>query len=137
MSLSATIRERQEGGLYSFAAASSPKNVTLKDNASPLGGGASVELGTTTLTNTLFADGVLGVNCDGVRAGDSNLSDDNTCSFGESRDGVNLWLGPLTDNGGLTKTHLPPPLSPAIDFGRFVITMLTDQRSVIVLRALN
>ena len=45
-----------------------------------------------------------------------------------SRNGVNLRLGPLADNGGLTKTHLPQTGSPALDFGTNTGCPATDQR---------
>jgi hypothetical protein len=61
------------------------------------------------------------------------LSDDNTCGFaaGGGADNVtDLLLGPLTDNGGPTLTHLPQPGSRAIDNGTDIGAPATDQRGV-------
>jgi hypothetical protein len=57
-----------------------------------------------------------------------NLSSDNTCGFGPGRDNVDPLLGPLADNGGPTRTHLPGPGSPAIDGGTTSGCPATDQR---------
>ena len=45
-------------------------------------------------------------------------------------DGVDPKLGPLQDNGGPTKTHLPLAGSPAIDQGNSKVSASTDQRGV-------
>lgn len=69
-----------------------------------------------------------------------NFSDDDLCGFTDSTDRQNAGdplLGPLTDNGGPTRTLLPQPDSPLIDWipiascqanGAAAIT--TDQRDV-------
>ena len=44
--------------------------------------------------------------------------------------GVDPQLGPLQDNGGLTKTHALLPGSPAIDQGKRLSELTTDQRSL-------
>jgi hypothetical protein len=80
----------------------------------------------------VIAKGQYGVNCASVLGGSYNLSDDGSCGFGAGRDGVtNLNLGPLANNGGLTKTHLPGPNSAAIDNGTGSGCPGTDQRGVI------
>jgi CSLREA domain-containing protein len=45
----------------------------------------------------------------------SSLSSDESCGFG--LENLDPQLGPLADNGGPTRTHLPLPGSPAIDAG--------------------
>jgi len=43
---------------------------------------------------------------------------------------VDAKLGPLTDNGGPTKTHLPLPGSPVINAGNNAANLATDQRGM-------
>ncbi len=87
------------------------------------------------LTNVLLSnsnDGI-GVNCTFYTApitNQSNLSNDNSCNFGAGRDNVDLKLGPLANNGGQTKTHLPQTGSPAIDNGSYINIPTIDQRGV-------
>ena len=87
------------------------------------------------LTNVLLSnsnDGI-GVNCTFYTApiiSTSNLSNDNSCNFGAGRDNVDLKLGPLANNGGQTKTHLPQTGSPAIDSGTYLNVPTIDQRGV-------
>ena len=102
-------------------------NVTLSGNEAPDGGGI-VNPGTASLKNTLIAKGAQGVNCAGISGGSFNLSDDTSCGFGAGRDNVNLLLGPLANNGGLTLTHMPQPPSPAIDGGTGSGCPAIDQR---------
>ena len=80
-----------------------------------------------TVRATIVANSPTGGNCaGGVTNGDYNLSSDATCGFSDI---PNVMLGPLADNGGPTKTHMPLPGSPAIDL---VVTgcppPATDQR---------
>ncbi len=87
------------------------------------------------LTNVLLSnsnDGI-GVNCTFYTApilNQSNLSNDNSCNFGAGRDNVDLKLGPLANNGGQTKTHMPQTGSPAIDNGSYINVPTIDQRGV-------
>ena len=84
----------------------------------------------------IIARGQTGANCEGVsgNSNGSNLSDDGTCGFGTpgdpiSRDNVpDLLLGPLADNGGLTRTHLPQPGSAGVDHGMTTGAPARDQR---------
>src|SRR5207237_8158003 len=63
----------------------------------------------------------------GTMCGRCRLPADNTCGFL----GVNDVLrGPLADNGGPTKTHLPLPGSRAIDRGIDTGAPATDQRGI-------
>ena len=59
-----------------------------------------------------------------------SLSDDSSCAFGAG-DGIpDLKLGPLGYHGGLTKTRVPQPGSPAIDAGFSFGAPGTDQRGI-------
>jgi hypothetical protein len=63
---------------------------------------------------SLIGASLSGGNCGGlIDNGGFNLADDGTCGFNQVAD---LGLGPLTDNGGPTLTHLPQAGSPALDF---------------------
>ncbi len=141
------------GGIYILVGIATLTNVTLSGNWAGVGGGIYQEesSGTTTLTNvtmsgnladdgsgiwntgtaslknTLIAKGA-GNNCYGPIIVSFNLSDDTSCGFGAGRDNVNLLLGPLTNNGGPTLTHMPQPGSPAIDGGTGSGCPSTDQR---------
>lgn len=95
--------------------------------------------------NAVFADGTLisnsiidnpaGTNCTGetlVSTG-FNIDSDSSCGFVGLGDlnGVDPLLNPLTNNGGLTSTHLPQANSPAIDGnqdGQMVPCLNADQR---------
>ena len=87
------------------------------------------------LTNVLLSnsDDGIGLNCTFFTApilNQSNLSNDTSCNFGAGRDNVDLKLGPLANNGGTTKTHLPQSGSPAIDNGSYINIPTIDQRGV-------
>jgi hypothetical protein len=92
-------------------------------------GGGIEASGSVTVKNVLCAKGPNGPNCEGFTGGSFCLSDDNTCAFGGGRDDVgNLLLGPLTDNGGLTQTHLPQVGSAATDNATGSGAPASDQR---------
>jgi len=68
-----------------------------------------------------------------------NITNDNTCPFDAASDLKNMdpLLGPLTDNGGPTRTHLPLSWSPAIDAGNLTaclnqsgMPVIQDQRGI-------
>ncbi len=125
------------GGIYNSRATLTLLNVTLAHNSSDtgltsgivnVGGGPDPQLN---LKNVLLAAGVVGANCTfdiAPASSDFNLSDDNSCNFGAARDGVDLLLGPLANNGGPTLTQIPFPPSKAIDGGSGCPA--TDQRGV-------
>jgi predicted outer membrane repeat protein len=98
-------------------------NVTIVGNSAATGGGIyqGSNNNPPNFANTVFAQSTSGGNCALTNFNyfdNSVLSDDNTCSFGNGLDGVtDLLLGPLADNGGFTKTHLPQAGSRAIDSG--------------------
>jgi hypothetical protein len=131
-------------------------NVTVSDNSSLAnGGGLQNDTGTTTVTYATFVEnrGGSGIerwggqiilkntiiansspkNCEGtVTSQGFNIADDYSCGFSQAGDHQNTdpKLGPLTDNGGLTQTHLPQQDSPTIDGGQCVAGISTDQRGV-------
>ena len=118
------------GGIYNSPGDLQLTNVTLSGNRAPYAGGIFHEIGAALLKNTLLARGAAGENCVGVDGGAFSLADDATCHFGAGRDGVNLLLGALADNGGPTLTHMPQPGSPAIDGGTGAGCPAADQRGV-------
>lgn len=106
-------------------------NVTISGNSAANGGGGinrnTAFNGSVTAKNTIVANSLAGGNCaGGVTSGGFNLASDSSCGFTQVAD---MKLGTLGYNGGPTRTHLPLPGSPAIDF---VITGCpppsTDQR---------
>ena len=124
------------GGIFNSDATATLNNVTLSGNSAgaALGGGI-YNSGSNThliLQNVVVANSPTGGNCKFTTAPDSsqfNLCSDNTCNFGPGRDNVaNLLLGPLADNGGPTKTHLPAAGSAVIDFGTATNAPPRDQR---------
>jgi hypothetical protein len=95
-------------------------NLTLTSStvtANTGGGVANDPVSTTAIRNSILADQLSGNDCNGtiISAG-SNHSSDTTCGFTNVGDtqGAPALLGPLANNGGPTKTHLPQAGSPAI-----------------------
>jgi hypothetical protein len=95
--------------------------------------GSSVSPAATSVEATIVADNT-GGDCGGGALTDAgyNISSDTSCSFTSATSQVtDPLLGPLADNGGLTKTMLPSPGSPAIDqIPDGLCTVGTDQRGV-------
>ncbi len=97
------------------------------------GGGLKRDAGTLTLQNSIVA-GNSGTECDGtitIPASAPNLASDSSC--GASIVNSSHGLEPLTDNGGLTNTHMPASDSPAINAASTAICNLdivsgADQR---------
>lgn len=129
------------GGLYAASGVDvALNNVTLHANRADLGGaiynagGLSVQARNTILsTSRNRADTFPSLNCDGsaipVNSLGNNLSTDNSCSLTAGSDWPNqttFAMGPLADNGGPTRTHMPQPGSKAIDTGSNCAA--TDQR---------
>ena len=75
-----------------------------------------------------------GANCRGYTptSDDFNLASDESCALPNPSDveGVDPLLGPIGDNGGATRTHLPLPGSPLIDGVLAPVCPATDQRGV-------
>ena len=97
-----------------FSISAALTNNTLSGNTS----GIYIETGglgivTTSLRNNIVANSAI-INCVNVMGHASNLSDDNSCLGFTQGDPM---LGPLTDNGGPTLTHLLLSGSDAIGAG--------------------
>ncbi len=110
--LSSTI----SGSLYRY------RNTIVAGNTASV---AADEIQQTSLgTDTVFQGGNLIGNDAGLVFYSSHSSD----QIGTSTDPIPALLGPLTDNGGPTPTHMPEPGSPAIDAALDLFCPDTDQR---------
>jgi len=121
------------GGVFVAGGTATLTNVTFSGNSAATGASVARAGGTATLTNTLLAAGT-GGNCSGtIVSGGNNLDDGGSCAFGGAGDLANTdpLLGPLADNGGLTRTHALPAGSPAVDAGSNAACPATDQRGVV------
>jgi hypothetical protein len=94
----------------------------LVGNASPWGAGALVGAGVLSIHGSLFGEGGGGADCasgaGSVVASGANLDTDGSCAAlagGNVTTVASLGLGPLADNGGWVRTHLPVAGSPALD----------------------
>lgn len=107
----------------------SAENVTIANNYSFPGGILSSFR--SEIRNTIVGNND-SENCspDAVFSLGGNIDTDGTCGLNRPSDqsGVDPLLGPLTNNGGLTLTHLPALDSPAVDAG--VGNMRIDQRGL-------
>jgi len=115
-------------------------NCTAASGAAALVAAATGEgLGTTILRNSIVSSPPTVPNCRitttpfsaGTFTSEGyNLVSDGSCGFVSPGDQTNVdpLLGPLADNGGGTRTHLPLPVSPAIDTGTPLNCAATDQR---------
>ncbi|MBI3447664.1 MAG: hypothetical protein HY049_01900 [Acidobacteria bacterium] len=114
------------GGLYNNGGTADFNSVTFDLNSGFAFGSGIYNAGAATsvgVRNTIVAQG-LGPQCNGpIVSNGHNLSSDSSCGFSALNNdlvNVNPNLGPLQNNGGFTKTHLPSagnPFSPAIDAG--------------------
>jgi uncharacterized repeat protein (TIGR01451 family)/CSLREA domain-containing protein len=134
----------QGGGIYDAngRAGLFATNVTIDANSAPIGANVYFNnLSAGGLENTIVANPLGGgSNCGTTGAEPKslghNLEDDAgtvappSCGFVAASDlsGVNPKLGPLTSNGGPTKTMALLSGSPAIDHGMTVPGVTTDQR---------
>ena len=119
------------------------RNSTLTLNSARDAGGGIV--GAASLNNSIVANNsarnggpdVFGV----VSSGDYNFigSTSNISGISGTHNitGGDPMLGPLADNGGPTKTHMPLPGSPVIDKGTNPDSLATDQRGSGFLRTRN
>lgn len=117
------------------------RNSTITSNIAAVAGGFYGNNGSLSLRNSIIAGNVdndatntVEPNChfepslNLVYSG-ANQSNDDTCGAAPTISIGDPNLGPLADNGGPTKTHALPSLSPAIDAGT-LCTESTDQRYV-------
>ncbi len=134
---------RTGGGIYNYESgiltvinSTVSDNTGMPDSFVPVVADGIGNAGDITLTNTLVANNRDFDNC--VNLGGSftsaggNLSDDDSCLLDQPSDlpDTATGLGPLTDNGGPTLTHLPEPDSPAIDSGLIIACPDADQRNI-------
>lgn len=91
---------------------------TVTLNGDDEGGGGIYTKGIVSLSNSIVA-GNFGYDCDSpVNTGNYSMDSDGTCGLaGAGNLTTNPLLGPLANNGGPTRTHLPQAGSPAIDAG--------------------
>ncbi len=121
------------GGLYNMGVLEVVQS-TIAENNGIKGGGIS-NIGSGYLLNSIVAMNS-GGDCRLVgnfRSQGNNLDGDGSCgltSLFEDITTSNPRLGPLADNGGLTKTHRLLPGSLAIDAGQHLLDITTDQRGV-------
>jgi large repetitive protein len=131
------------GGLLVNSGTATLNNVTITDNAADTnnsggetGGGIDHAGGTVIIKNSIVAGnrvgtGSTGPDCSGTitSQGHNVLGDPSGCSWtagpGDAI-GANPQLGPLADNGGLSRTHALNAGSPALDRGQGCAG--TDQR---------
>ncbi len=105
---------------------------TIAENSSSGGGGVS-NGGIISMVNTIVSDNV-GGNChltaDIISQG-NNLDSGDTCNLQTDLSNTDPQLGSLRDNGGFTRTHALNPGSPAIDAGKYLVEITTDQRGIL------
>src|SRR5262249_17493448 len=115
-------------------------NVTVTQNHAYVDGGGVYGANELSASNTILS-GNLPADCGGpLPSGGYDLIGDGTgCTIVDDLTGnligVDPLLGPLADNGGPTKTHLPAAASPAVDAGNPATSGAfacepTDQRGV-------
>lgn len=83
-------------------------------------GGTQLDLGSLTAYASVIAEGFGGpesCRISTVSSGGWNVDDDGSCKLDDPTDQTvdDVGLGPLADNGGPTRTHLPDPASPLLD----------------------
>jgi hypothetical protein len=122
------------GGGVSTSGSLGLLSVTVAGNTATNGGRGLHRFGSGSelrLRNTILADPG-GTECAGLppASNGDNISNDASCGLAGPGDlqSTNALLGPLTDNGGPTPTHLPQAASPAINAASAALP--TDQRGV-------
>jgi large repetitive protein len=128
--ISGNLADATAGGLY-IAGNATIRNATFVDNDSPAGSAIFNPGGAITVTSSIIAGSAAG-HCGGaaVSSGGNNLDSNGSCAFAGSGDQNNVdpQLGPLADNGGPTRTHVPATGSPVLDKGAAAGCPATDQR---------
>jgi hypothetical protein len=122
----------ERGGGLSINGNTSLTSDTITGNEAVTGGAnVSVNVGTTTLTNTILAAPGGAGNCTGVTSAGHNIASDASCNLTGTGDLPSTAPGlvPLGDYGGPTKTRPPGLGSPAIDKG-VAAGLTTDQRGL-------
>jgi Ca2+-binding RTX toxin-like protein len=106
-------------------------NVTLDANRAGSGGNMYLDSGAVSVRNSIVGQSAGGGNCAGDQPtdGGGNLEEapnGNGCGFQVAA----LQLGPLTDNGGPTRTQALDPHSPAVHAASASACPRSDQRGV-------
>ncbi|MBI5034785.1 MAG: hypothetical protein HZB51_30040 [Chloroflexi bacterium] len=153
--ISGNYADESDAGLYnSSTSVASLNNLTIVNNRADYdvngvgqGGGIFIEAGTVNIYNTIIAQNTDSVlvqhpDCDGsVATSTYNLIQNTSgCTLQGSPignvTGQSPQIGPLTNNGGSTRTHALLPNSPALNAGRlyangaFNNCEATDQRNL-------
>lgn len=115
-----TLNTGGDGGALNINNNANIYNSTIfANNAAGVGGGIRrTSAGTVVFRNSIVA-GNSGDNCNGAisTTGTANRADDATCGSSFTNDPNSTLLGPLSDNGGPTWTHLLLSGNPAINSG--------------------
>jgi len=105
-------------------------NATFSDNS----GGAFLNMGQADLRNSIIANSVGGPDCTNLPGATITSNINNLMESGDGCDVPFIFddpaLGPLTENGGPTRTMALLPGSPAIGAGDDSACPLTDQRGI-------
>jgi hypothetical protein len=131
--ISGNVSESDGGGGLDVYGTAWIFNSTVVNNAAVSGGGIRNLSGSVSIKNSIVADNPSGSDCVGmVQSAGHNLSSSATCNFTNLGDKQNVapQLGPLTDNGGPTPTHLLLAGSPAINAGDNTDCPVEDQRGI-------
>ncbi len=115
------------GGIAQIGGTMTLTNLTITLNSAHTGGGLYIDGGTNIARNSIVHGNTAGISAD-IHA--INISPPNSWTWhnGITTGSANPNLGPLADNGGLTKTHSLISPSSAIDTGDNTYAPLTDQR---------
>ncbi|MBK8208023.1 MAG: right-handed parallel beta-helix repeat-containing protein [Planctomycetes bacterium] len=100
--------------------------------ASDPAGVATLILRNTIVSTNTPCIGTTGSGTNTITSDDNNICSDTTGNLTQANDqpNTNANLAALANNGGPTKTHKPQAGSPAIDQGRAITGVTTDQRGV-------
>jgi Zn-dependent metalloprotease len=111
------------------------QNSTIFGNSAPDGANLHNRVANSFVRNTIVGAPVGSGNCGSGSgagpffSGGNNVISDETCGVNpDDKTATDPQLGPLADNGGPTRTHLPNSGSPALDFGQSTGCPATDQR---------
>ena len=133
------------GGIFHTDGQLTVINSTFSGNIAPAGTASGILVATfgapanATLTNNVLEGNGGAVACAieggaaaNITSGGFNVISDGSCNPNGTTDQsfTDALLGPLADNGGLTRTHALQAGSPAIDAADPVVCSATDQRGV-------
>ncbi len=131
--LSSNRAENIGGGIHNRGVLDLTQS-TIVANSGTDGGGIN-NVGTSYLLNSIVANNH-GGDCrllSRLISRGNNLDSDDSCGLSEvlgDITGTAPRLGPLKENKGGTKSHLPYPGSPVIDAGKTLVGIISDQRGM-------